>query len=343
MHKKFIFIIVVFLLFSSCGNNEATSSSSEPLVLNYQDMIFIENLEQQLGYSLNIDNMITTVEEALDEFTYLRIQAMDLSDLNLINIPPSIGDLDSLSYLNLENNILESLPDTICSLSLDELELNNNSICQVSSIPECVSQFYDIMDQNCIAYPDENDTDFLIELMNMNAINDTTFDLIYNNRVTWEIKLDEGSLVQRIVKLDLDNLALDTIPISIGNLEYLRWIELENNNLTAIPEQFGSLIELWYLDIYNNNISDIPVSLQNLSNLRELYIYNNNIEELDLNFSYLVNLEKLWINNNQIEYIDSSICEIVLDLEFYYNDNKLCQNLPLCLTNIDVEDQNCDK
>jgi len=56
----------------------------------------------------------------------------------------------------------------------------------------------------------------------------------------------------------------------------------------------------------------------------------------------LVNLEKLWINNNQIEYIDSSICEIVLDLEFYYNDNKLCQNLPLCLTNIDVEDQNCD-
>ena len=71
------------------------------------------------------------------------------------------------------------------------------------------------MDQNCIAYPDENDTDFLIELMNMNAINDTTLDLIYNNRVTWEIKLDEGSLVQRIVKLDLDNLALDSIPFSI--------------------------------------------------------------------------------------------------------------------------------
>ena len=52
--------------------------------------------------------------------------------------------------------------------------------------------------------------------------------------VEWEIKLEGEGLIQRIVKLDLENLGIDTIPFSIGGLEHLKWIELDRPNSAII-------------------------------------------------------------------------------------------------------------
>ncbi|MAJ45256.1 MAG: hypothetical protein CMF96_11010 [Candidatus Marinimicrobia bacterium] len=344
MKRKILIIELFLLIFMSCGGNDKTPLPNQPpnTELSIRDKVFIYELETQLGYALELENISQKTTETIEDFNYYRIESLDLSNLELIEIPESIGNLDSLKILNLENNLLESLPDSLCSSPLEELTLQNNNICLTSSVPECIQGFYDVMNQNCIAYPDENDTDFLTELVQMNMLNDSISELIYNDRITWEIKLEGEGLVQRIVKLDLDNLSLDTIPISIGGLEHLRWVELENNNLTAIPEQFGSLSELWYLDLYNNQILDLPMSIQYLSNLKEFYIYNNDITELDFSFSGLINLEKFWINDNEISSINKSICEVLVNLEFYYNGNNLCENLPTCLINIDTDDQDCD-
>lgn len=341
--KNITISTILFFIFA-CGGDDITPPPQSPETeLSIHDFIFIYEIENILGSSINLNSISENTIETIEGIDYYRIQSLDLSGLSLSHIPQSIGNLDSLNVLDLDNNLLESLPDTLCSCPLEELTMVNNNICLTSSVPECLQDFYNVMNQNCIAYPDENDQEFLDELLSMNSVNDSVADIIKNDRVTWEIKLDGDGLVQRIVKLDFENLGLDTIPFSIGGLEYLEWIELENNSLTSIPESFGSLNELWYLDLYNNQIIDLPTSLQFLTKLQELYIYSNQITELDFSFSNLTSLEKLWINDNQIESIDSSICEILVNLEFYYNNNKLCEILPTCLMNIDLDDQNCNE
>ena len=343
MTTKNVFLsFVIFLIYACGGNDNVPQTQNHIPELSMKDQVFIFELETNLGYSLNLNSISENTIENIDGLDYYRIESLDLSEISLTTLPQSIGNLDSLKILNLENNILESLPDSLCACPLEELTLMNNNICLTSSVPDCIQEFYDVMNQNCIAYPDENDQEFLDELVFMNSVSDSISDLIQNDRVTWEIKLEGEGLVQRIVKLDLENLGLDTIPFSIGGLEHVEWIELENNNITSIPESFGSLAELWYLDLYNNRIVDLPTSIQFLTKLQEFYIYSNEISELDFSFSNLLSLEKFWINDNKIESIDSSICEVLVNLQFYYTNNKLCENLPTCLMNIDSDDQDCE-
>ena len=110
-----------------------------------------------------------------------------------------------------------------------------------------------------------------------------------------------------------------------------------------IPESIGSLNNLEYLDLHNNNIGNVPNSIELLNQLTILHLYQNNLIELDLDFDKLNNLELLWINDNQITSIDNSICDIMLDLNFYCNNNKLCENYPDCIeSRIDPYYQNCN-
>jgi Leucine-rich repeat (LRR) protein len=338
--KNYLIILILLLLFA-CGGDHNISVPPIDIELSISEKIFINDLESVLGNTIDLNLLSSFTTDNQGGINYYRIQSLNLSGLGLLSIPESIGNLDSLEILYLDDNQLESLPDTLCSCPLTELTLSNNTICLTSSLPICVQEYYDVMNQNCVAYPDENDLEFLDELVLMNGILDSLEEIIKNDRVTWEIKFEGESLVQRIIKLDLENLNLDTIPFSIGGLDHLKWIEFENNNLTSIPASIGSLGQLWFLDLYNNQIIDLPSSFQYLTELKELYLYSNKLTELDFSFSNLINLEKLWINNNEISLIDSSICEIIVNLEFYFNDNKLCNNQPPCMLNIDLDEQNC--
>ncbi len=340
--KNYLITFILLFIFA-CGSDDNISVPPSDIELSISEKIFISDLESILGASIDINLISNFTTDNQGGISYYRIQSLDLSGLGLLSLPESIGNLDSLEILNLDDNQLDALPDSLCSCPIVELTLSNNTICLTSSIPSCVQDYYDVMNQNCVAYPDENDQEFLDELVLMNGIMDSIAEELKNDRVTWEIKLEGEGLVQRIIKLDLENLDLDTIPFSIGGLDHLKWIELENNNLTSIPASFGSLTQLWYLDLYNNQILDLPSSFQYLTELKELYLYSNQLTEIDFSFSNLLNLEKLWINNNEISQIDSSICEIAVNLEFYFNDNKLCNNLPSCMLNIDLDEQNCDE
>ena len=60
-----------------------------------------------------------------------RLNKLILNGLNITQIPESIDNLEFLEYLNISNNKLEQLPETLCNIypQLKGLEINNNLLC----------------------------------------------------------------------------------------------------------------------------------------------------------------------------------------------------------------------
>ena len=79
----------------------------------------------------------------------------------LISLPNSFGDLSSLDLLMAQNNLLSSLPESICNIATNQnisLNLFNNNICD-EYIYDCLSDDFscsdnDTNDGSCI-YPQD--------------------------------------------------------------------------------------------------------------------------------------------------------------------------------------------
>ena len=74
-----------------------------------------------------------------------------------------------------------------------------------------------------------------------------------------------------LLRLDLSNFGLQTLPREIVALKELQTLNLQNNYLSIIPEEIGQLSNLRVLDLrFNNDIKTLPKTMQNLTQLRRL-------------------------------------------------------------------------
>ena len=66
-----------------------------------------------------------------------RLQQLSLDGWGISQVPESIRGLDQLKFLNLNNNVLENLPEGICEIysNLNSLEVTNNMLCP--PYPDC--------------------------------------------------------------------------------------------------------------------------------------------------------------------------------------------------------------
>ena len=111
-----------------------------------------------------------------------RLKLLNLDGLKIANIPESIHYLDSLEYLNLNNNKLEILPETLCKIysNLIWVDLTNNRLCPPyiscfdyigqQDIEDCHNEFcplgYNEYDEECYY---EKDLKVLQDFIDNNA------------------------------------------------------------------------------------------------------------------------------------------------------------------------------
>lgn len=194
-----------------------------------------------------------------------REPTLDLSSLNLTNLPETIGELTHLEALDLSWNRLQALPPELGKLTkLRILDLNYND--EIGVLEPWIGQ-----------------------LGNLEAL------LISELSVT-QLPA-ELALLQQLHTLDLSSTELSEIPRWVGNLPKLRVLDISGLNIGEIPEWFasfqikhltydpknipnehliGTLASLEALDLWPNHdaLKVYPEWLQQMGHLRRLNFHS---------------------------------------------------------------------
>ena len=217
---------------------------------------------------------------------------LDLSQNNFegINIPNFLGYLESLNYLNLSFSLFTGvIPPHLGNLSkLQYLDLNSNSVLFPEYFPVRRLEVKSL--QWLVGLPS-------LKYLDMSLVN------IGEVKPDW---LQAVNMLPSLLELDLSGCGLVTLPQSISSINFtsLTFLDISYNLFnSSIPYWLSNLSGLSILNIRSSSLRGaIPNAFANLVSLRELDLSNNfNIEgQLPVGLGHLTNLSSLDLSRNNI-------------------------------------------
>ena len=190
--------------------------------------------------TLNLShNYIKKVEKLFK--TLPNTERLDLSG-NLINqIPASVGEMEELVELKLEDNVIEHLDDALFGLGLETLDLSSNKL-------------------------------YWIRLEGLKELESITLD--FNPIKHIEVSEDFAPYLE---EFSCDGCGLKAfVPVASTELRVLCY---SSNAIQEVPSYTGKYMKLVELDLDSNEIVDLPDSMGNLTELDTLYIEGNPLSE----------------------------------------------------------------
>ncbi|CAH1251192.1 LRRIQ4 [Branchiostoma lanceolatum] len=141
-----------------------------------------------------------------------------------------------------------------------------------------------------------------------------------------------------LLKLDLSNQGLTSIPEEVFDITDLEVLDVSNNKLTCIPEAIGRLQKLARLDADCNLLTSLPQAISTLQQLTHLYIYDNQLTEVPPGVCSLPNLEVLSVRNNKLSTLPPGVEKLQKLTHLYIHNNQLTEVPPgVCsLPNLEV-------
>ncbi len=131
-------------------------------------------------------------------------------------------------------------------------------------------------------------------------------------------------------ELDLNNLQLETVPESIGQLTALKRLYLHNNRLTSVPESIGQLTELLVLSLFSNQLTNVPESIGGLAALQVLWMNDNLLTSVPERLGVLTALRALDLSFNQLASVPECLGELMALQRLELDSNQLT-SVPKCL------------
>jgi len=184
----------------------------------------------------------------------------------LRELPPEIGLLRQLLFLDVSKNSLERLPPELeCLQSLTDLYLSNNVLMELGG--------------------------------NIGALNYLQTLKVDDNHLV-ELPDSIGRLT-KIEELVINHNELESLPPSIGLLKKLQILYADENFLETIPLELGSCISMTILSLRDNRIVRIPDDIGRMPNLQVINLACNRLECLPYTFRKLTSLKALWLSENQ--------------------------------------------
>ncbi len=243
---------------------------------------------------------LKTYQEAkrrIDRAFRFQQPALDLSDLGLTELPPSISLCEQLREVNLSNNKLLRLPAALGKLrQLESLLIYNN---QLKVLPSWLGQLKQLRVLDVFGNDLTNLPSTLDQLNRLQSLD------LFGNRVkTLPAQFLE---LNELRSLDIAENALQHLPDGIGRLKSLKHLDVSHNLLKAIPESLGDLKELQSLDIYGNELRRLPDSLGQLRHLSELDASNNELQTLPETLGQLTQLRELDVSHNQLRTLPEAL------------------------------------
>ncbi|MCP4570266.1 MAG: hypothetical protein GY841_22020 [FCB group bacterium] len=232
------------------------------------------------------EELLKIIKEAKKE----KKTVLNLSYLDISELPIEIGQLTNLRALCLDDNKLISIPESIGQLTnLQTLDLDYN---QLTSIPESIGRLVNLRRLDLGKNRLRSIPDSICQLVNLQEF------LLDGNKLT-----SIPELIGRLTNLQefsLDRNKLTSIPVSIGRLASLQEFNLSKNQLTSIPESIGQLVSLKVLLLNENLLTSIPVSIIRLKGLRYPGLHNNPLNPA-LNSAYSAGEKEFYSYLSSIE------------------------------------------
>ncbi|MBV9928883.1 MAG: GTP-binding protein [Acidobacteria bacterium] len=207
----------------------------------------------------------------------------------LTSLPPEIGQLTSLEYLDLSDNELRTLPAELGLLS--NLKFLSFWRSQLDTFPE---QILKLRKLEQLDYSNKLPTQLPEGISSLSNLRILAVDMVKG------IPAAIGGL-KSLVYLEIINSSLTTIPQEIGDLYKLQTLSISHTpQLEGLPDSIGRLINLSFLRLSDCKITTLPLSIGRLQNLTQLYLNDNSLVELPSSMGYLLNLKSLHLEGNPL-------------------------------------------
>ncbi len=231
----------------------------------------------------------------LQNLNWLNLETNRLSEL-----PPEIGQLQNLNWLNLERNQLSELPPEIGQLqNLTGLILKKN---QLSELLSSIGKLQNLKELSLSGNRLSELLSSIEQLQNLTKL------YLSENQLS-ELPPEIGQL-QNLTELYLSENPLSELPPEIGQLQNLTELKLDWNKLSELPPEIEQLQNLTELDLGWNELSELPPEIVKLQKLTELSLKRNQLSELPPEIVKLQNLTRLDLPENQLSKLPPEIVKL---------------------------------
>ncbi|BFZ20260.1 hypothetical protein BsWGS_23299 [Bradybaena similaris] len=282
-------------------------------------------------------------------------------ELGLTKIP-QVGTVQSeYQYLDLDINLITSLPAGSCPTNLQEISLMYNPITTIddSAFDDCANTLQSLTFSDALF---TRIPDAFSHFKRLTSLN------IYRTQIQDWNSQAMSSLGHTLQTLDLDNCGMTNWPNWIKNYTNLTELSLSGNFLSSVPDDaLDSLSNsLTTLVLQNNSLTSVPKTLSKFTALTLLYLQQNKISDvswlpsgskltfLSLNHNnifdhiqlsnalrpYSKTLNHLDIKNNHLTAIpDVGFLELMSSLDFSSNriSDSLGGSVPAGINSLDLE------
>ncbi|KAG0720959.1 Protein lap4 [Chionoecetes opilio] len=241
------------------------------------------------------------------------LQSLELRENLLKGLPESVSQLTKLERLDIGDNDIEELPPHIGDLpALQELWLDHN---QISHLPPETGRLKNLLCLDVSENRLEDVPEGLSGLTNLTDLHlsqnliETLPDGIGALTKLTIFKVDQNRLMvlnpnigkcENLQELILTDNMLKELPSSVGNLKKLTNLNVDRNKLTELPAQIGKLENLGVLSLRENQLQYIPAETGNCRELHVLDVSGNRLQYLPLTITVL-SLKAVWLSENQAQ------------------------------------------
>lgn len=207
-----------------------------------------------------------------------RLVALDISFLDLTELPIELWHLTNLTKLTCVGNELRHLPSEIGLLTrLQDLDVRGNGL---RMLPREIGRLTRLRRLSVGHVPRTTAGKYGADHQLMN--------------IDEELK-NHSNVFRRNY--------LSELPVEIRYLQKLELLECTLNQLTEIPLEIGFLTKLRKLFLGWNYLQKLPMEIGRITELRELYLHNNPLTELPIDLSHLTNLKTLTLGSDYLKQI----------------------------------------
>lgn len=262
------------------------------------------------------------------------LQKLDLSNNLLKEIPESINKLRNLAFLSLSDNQLKKIPDSIGDLKkLKILDLSSNDIDQLPFSLGTISSLRILnLERNKLkTIPNslmrlEQLKELYLGSNNIISLPKHLFDFKRDDHIKGWINAVYHFEDQERIFQNVKN--MKKLWETIGSIESLELLDLNRNRINKIPQPLFKLKSLKVLNMNFNELEALPNELWDFKNLETLLLGFNKLKSIPDTIQYLENLKILNLESNNLDSLPTSIIEIksLKEVNLYRNMSRSMSN-----------------